>query len=71
MSIGKDLTQFLASAPHCLCLEDAGEATARPCLEYRSEKNLSPKKVKKSLNKKGVSEKGTRESITNYAFFLH
>ena len=60
MSIGKDLTQFLASAPHCLCLEDAGEATARPCLEYRSEKNLSPKKVHKSLWKK--SERARKAS---------
>jgi hypothetical protein len=29
---------------HILRLEDAGEATARPCLEYRSEKNLRQKR---------------------------
>ena len=51
-------------------LEDAGEATARPCLEYRSEKNFSPKKVQKSLRKKKrANEKGTRESIMHYASF--
>ena len=40
--------------------EDAGEATARPYLEYRSEKNLSPKKVHKSLWKK--SERARKAS---------
>ena len=56
-------------------LEDAGDATARPYLEYRSEKNLSPKKVQKSLWKK--SERARKASqrqlcimhslCTNYA----
>ena len=51
--------------------EDAGEATARPYLEYRSEKNLSPKKVQKSLWKKSEREKGISTAIMHYAFFLH
>ena len=49
-------------------LEDAGEATARPCLEYRSEKNLSPKKVQKSLWKK--SERA-RKALVNQLRIMH
>jgi hypothetical protein len=33
-------------------LEDAGKATARPCSEYRSEKNLRQKMYKKVFGKK-------------------
>jgi hypothetical protein len=49
-------------------LEDAGEATARLCLEYRSEKNLLPKKVQKSLWKK--SERA-RKALVNQLRIMH